>query len=120
VIPLKIGRGWRHIRRYRQILSILIKYGFGDIVDVTRKDLISRFGDKIVPLFGKHVYSSMSRAERLRYAAEELGPTFVKLAQVLSMRLDLVPPDIAAELQKLQDEVSPFPYEESFQTWLKF
>jgi len=100
------------MRRYRQILGILLKYGFGDVVDVTRKDLISRFGDKIVPLFGKHVDSSMSRAERLRYAAEELGPTFVKLAQILSMRPDLVPPDVAAELQKLQDEVSPFSYED--------
>ncbi|RKX24685.1 MAG: ubiquinone biosynthesis protein UbiB [Candidatus Zixiibacteriota bacterium] len=111
-MSLRIGRNWRHMRRYRQILGILLKYGFGDVVDVTRKDLISRFGDKIVPLFGKHVDSSMSRAERLRYAAEELGPTFVKLAQILSMRPDLVPPDVAAELQKLQDEVSPFSYED--------
>ncbi|RKX25285.1 MAG: ubiquinone biosynthesis protein UbiB, partial [Candidatus Zixiibacteriota bacterium] len=111
-MSLRIGRNWRHMRRYRQILGILLKYGFGDVVDVTRKDLISRFGDKIVPMFGKHVDSSMSRAERLRYAAEELGPTFVKLAQVLSMRPDLVPPDVATELQKLQDEVSPFSYEE--------
>jgi len=107
-----IPRNWRHMRRYRQILSILIKYGFGDVVDVTRKDLISRFGDKIVPLFGKHVDSSMSRAERLRHTAEELGPTFIKLAQVLSMRPDLVPPDVAIELQKLQDEVAPFSFEE--------
>ena len=107
-----IPHNWRHMRRYRQILGILLKYGFGDVVDVMRKDLISRFGDKIIPLFGKHVDSSMSRAERLRYAAEELGPTFVKLAQILSMRPDLVPPDVASELQKLQDEVSPFSYEE--------
>ncbi|MCD6162963.1 MAG: ubiquinone biosynthesis protein UbiB [candidate division Zixibacteria bacterium] len=107
-----INRNWQHMRRYRQILGILLKYGFGDVVDVTRKDLISRFGDKIVPLFGKHVDSSMSRAKRLRYAAEELGPTFIKLAQVLSMRPDLVPPDVAAELRKLQDEVAPISYEE--------
>ncbi|MEA1979481.1 MAG: AarF/UbiB family protein [candidate division Zixibacteria bacterium] len=109
---LKIGRNWRHMRRYRQILGILLKYGFGDVVDVMRKDFISRFGGKIAPLLGKHIDSSMSRAERLRYVAEELGPTFVKLAQVLSMRPDLVPSDIMAELQKLQDEVSPFSYEE--------
>ncbi len=111
-MSFRIGRGWRHMHRYRQILGILLKYGFGDVVDVTRKDLIGRFGDKIIPLLGKHVDSTMSRAERLRYAAEELGPTFVKLAQVLSMRPDIVPLDIAAELQKLQDEVSPFSYEE--------
>ena len=107
-----ISRNWRHMHRYRQILSILLKYGFGDIVDVTRRDLIGRFGDKIIPLLGKHIDSSMSRAERLRRAAEELGPTFIKLAQVLSTRPDLVPHDVATELQKLQDEVAPFPYEE--------
>ncbi len=111
-MSIRIGRNWRHMRRYQQILGILLKYGFGDVVDVTRRDLISRFGDKIVPLFGKHVDSSMSRAERLRLAAEELGPTFIKLAQVLSMRPDLVPPDIATELQKLHDEVKPFSNEE--------
>lgn len=111
-MSLRIGRNWRHMRRYRQILGILLKYGFSDIVDLARKDLIGRFGDKIIPLLGKHVDSSLSRAERLRYAAEELGPTFVKLAQVLSMRPDLVPMDIAIELQKLLDEVSPFSYEE--------
>ena len=100
------------MHRYRQILGVLLKYGFHDVVDVARRDLIGRFGDKIIPLLGKHIDPSMSRAERLRYAAEELGPTFVKLAQVLSMRPDLVPPDIAVELRKLQDEVSPFSYEE--------
>ena len=74
-MSLRIGRNWRHMGRYRQILGILLKYGFGDVVDITRKDLISRFGDKIIPLFGKHIDSSMSREERLRYAAEELGQT---------------------------------------------
>ena len=112
-MSLRIGRGWRHMHRYRQILGILLKYGFGDVVDVARRDLIGRFGDKIIPLLGKHVDSSMSRAERLRYAAEELGPTFVKLAQVLSTRPDIVPPDVAEELQKLQDEVSSFSFEKA-------
>lgn len=107
-----IPHNWRHMRRYRHIISILLKYGFSDVVDVARKDIIGRFGDKIVPLFGKHVDSSMSRAERLRHAAEELGPTFIKLAQVLSMRPDLVRPEVAAELQKLQDDVSPFSFDE--------
>jgi len=112
-LSLKIGRGWRHMHRYRQILGVLLKYGFRDVVDVAHRDLIGRFGDKIIPLLSKHIDHSMSRAKRLRYAAEELGPTFVKLAQILSMRPDIVPPDIAVELRKLQDEVSPFSYEEA-------
>jgi len=50
-----------------------------------------------------------SRPERLRLAFEELGPTFVKLGQLLSLRPDLVPPEYATELSKLQDEAAPFP-----------
>ena len=107
----KIGRTYRHIQRYRQILSILLKYGFSEVVDIVRKDLVGRFGNKIIPLLGKGVDTSMSRAERLRFAAEELGPAFVKLGQILSMRYDIVPADIGNELKKLQDEVTPFPFE---------
>jgi len=108
----KIGRTYRHIQRYRQILGILLKYGFSEVVDIVRKDLVGRFGNKIIPLLGKGVDTSMSRAERLRFAAEELGPAFVKLGQILSMRYDIVPADIGNELQKLQDEVTPFPFEQ--------
>ncbi|RLE31875.1 hypothetical protein DRJ58_06050, partial [Candidatus Acetothermia bacterium] len=56
--------------------------------------------------------AKLSRGERLRLALEELGPTFVKLGQILSLRPDLVPPDIAGELRKLQDEAPPFPFSE--------
>lgn len=54
-----------------------------------------------------------SRAERLRLALESLGPIFVKFGQVLSTRRDLMPPDIADELAKLQDRVPPFPSEQA-------
>jgi len=53
------------------------------------------------------------RAERLRLALEALGPIFVKFGQVLSTRRDLLPPDIADELAKLQDQVPPFPSEDA-------
>src|SRR5262249_36394785 len=52
---------------------------------------------------------SAPRAERLRLALQELGPIFVTFGQVLSTRRDLLPPDIADELAKLQDRVPPFP-----------
>lgn len=107
-----IPRTWRHIRRYRQIIGVFVKYGFDDVVNIVRKDLTVRFGSRMIPRLKAKADASMSRAERLRHAAEELGPTFVKLGQVLSMRPDLVPLDIATEFQKLQDEVAPFPYEE--------
>src|SRR5215475_10981962 len=53
------------------------------------------------------------RAVRLRRALEALGPIFVKFGQVLSTRRDLLPPDIADELAKLQDRVPPFPAEQA-------
>src|SRR5512140_1644793 len=53
-----------------------------------------------------------SRGERLRRALESLGPVFVKFGQLLSVRRDLIPHDIADELAKLQDEVPPFPWED--------
>ena len=52
------------------------------------------------------------RGERLRMALETLGPIFVKFGQVLSTRRDLIPPDVADELVRLQDQVPPFPFEE--------
>ncbi len=53
-----------------------------------------------------------SRGERLRSALTELGPTFIKLGQVLSTRPDLVPPDICDDFAELQDKVPPFPFDD--------
>jgi ubiquinone biosynthesis protein len=53
------------------------------------------------------------RGERLRLALEHLGPIFVKFGQMLSTRRDLLPPDVADELARLQDRVPPFPSDES-------
>ena len=57
--------------------------------------------------------SSLSRGERIRNTFEELGPIFVKLGQTISTRKDLLPDDIAEELVKLQDKVTPFPGEQA-------
>jgi len=107
-----IPRTWQHLRRYRQILGVLLKYGFDDVVDIVRKDLLFRFGSKLFPRVKGGLDSGMSRGERMRLAAEELGPTFVKMGQILSLRPDIIPPDIASELQKLQDRVTPIPFKE--------
>ena len=107
-----IPRTWRHLKRYRQILGVLLKYGFDDVVDIVHKDLVLRFGSKMFPRIKGGLDSRMSRGERMRLAAEELGPTFVKMGQILSLRPDIIPPDIAAELQKLQDRVAPIPFKE--------
>ena len=61
---------------------------------------------------GKVAGASSDRGRRLREMLDELGPTFVKFGQLLSTRPDLVPPDIVAELRKLQDDVSPVPFDD--------
>ena len=57
--------------------------------------------------------SDLPRGERLRLALQDLGPIFVKFGQVLSTRRDLLPPDVADSLAKLQDQVAPFPAEQA-------
>ncbi len=105
-----IPRTWRHLKRYNQILSIFLKYGFTDLVDTARSSLVRRFGEKFFPRAVRQKGAELSRAERIRLAIEEAGPTFVKLGQILSMRPDILPPDISYELQKLHDQVAPLPY----------
>ncbi|MFH1214610.1 MAG: AarF/UbiB family protein [Candidatus Neomarinimicrobiota bacterium] len=108
---LSIPRTWRHLKRYNQVISVLIKYGFSDLVEVARKDLITRFGEKFIPHGRKSKLSGLARHERIRLAVEELGPTFIKLGQILSLRPDIIPAEIAAELTFLQDRVSPLSFD---------
>ncbi len=105
----RINRNIRSIRRYRQILGILIKYGFGQVVEQLNIDYYLELGRRIVTLgsASKEV-ERLSTAQRLRLAMEELGPTFVKLGQVLSTRPDLIPTEYSDEFRKLQDKVPPF------------
>lgn len=97
------------LRRSEHILHILIKYGFGYFVEKLSLEggLISR---KIFHNLEKQDLTEIPAGVRLRRALEELGPTYVKLGQVLSMRPDVMTLEIAAELEKLQDEVPPFPF----------
>lgn len=100
-------RSFQNLRRYRQIAGVFIKYGFGELV--YRMNLAARFipwkrKKESPPLAGKRT------PERVRLALEELGPTFVKLGQVLSTRPFLLPVDYIIELSKLQDQVEPMPW----------
>lgn len=106
------GLTYRHYARYRQILTILIKYGFEDALGFFHLDrLISNLGN-LVSRRRRSFLKRYSRFERVRMALEELGPTFIKLGQALSMRPDLVSVDLVNELAKLQDRVPPFPFTE--------
>lgn len=92
----------RHRGRYQQIVRVLLSHGLGG--------LIAPFdprGRRASAAAGDGQRSTRARAVHLRRALEELGPTFVKLGQILSTRVDVLPPVYVEELEKLQDNVPP-------------
>ncbi|HJH32083.1 MAG TPA: AarF/ABC1/UbiB kinase family protein [Methanosarcinaceae archaeon] len=110
-MPFRMLRRYKMAKRYGKIIDTLIKYEFGHLVDQMElrpfKSMRSKFkGDcelKGTPLTGP---------ERARKVLEELGPTYIKLGQILSVRQDLIPIKYANELAKLQDAVPPFDFED--------
>jgi ubiquinone biosynthesis protein len=110
-----IRRGYRHLNRYRQIVAILVRYGFGDVLDSLKVEQYLEMGLEMLGGKQREKVERFSRAERVRMALEELGPTFVKLGQILSTRPDLIPVEFIREFQKLQDDVAPFGYDDAKQ-----
>ena len=98
------------LRRMLSIQRVLMKYGLDQFVKETHLLRPLRFFFLALP---RRRDTSAPLGERIRLALEELGPIFVKFGQALSTRRDLLPPDIADELAKLQDMVPPFPAEEA-------
>ena len=93
------------IQRLFKILRVAIKYGLDEIaISGLKVPRTAKLIDTVI--FWRDI--SAPRGVRLRMALEELGPIFVKFGQVLSTRRDLMPPDIADELARLQDRVPPF------------
>ncbi len=107
-----VGRTYRNINRYRQILTILFKYGFGNIIDVLKIDQYLEIGLKMISRTRQERVEKLSPAERIRLLFEELGPTFIKFGQILSTRPDLIPVHYLFELEKLQDNVPAFSFKE--------
>ena len=98
----------RGLRRYQNIVQAMVKYGYVDVAEALRLRRSLRFGQR---LFGASETVDYSKPQRLRMLFEELGPTFVKFGQLLSTRVDALPPDYLNELVALQDRVAaePFP-----------
>jgi ubiquinone biosynthesis protein len=88
-------------------MAVLAKYGFEEVTGALRSRLSIRLGEKTSPPQVKPVAPRGSRPARVRMALEELGPTFIKLGQLLSTRPDLIPPEYIIELERLQDQVAP-------------
>jgi ubiquinone biosynthesis protein len=100
------------VGRYRQIIAFFMKHGFGLLLDqlgilhyLKTKKGISNTGVR-------YDSSRLSTGERLRLSLEELGPTFIKLGQILSTRSDIFSADIVEELKKLQDSVPSISFSE--------
>jgi ubiquinone biosynthesis protein len=93
----------QHAGRYRDIARLLVKYGRSDLVkDAGLDDLADYSDDGEVP----------AKAEELTDDLERMGPTYIKLAQLMSTRADLIPPPYAKALSRLQDSVEPFGFDE--------
>jgi ubiquinone biosynthesis protein len=103
--PRQVTRTFKNIGRIKQISSVFAKHGF--------QELMAKLGfARFIPEKYKRSQeeNALTAPERLRMALEELGPTFIKLGQLLSSRSDLLPEPFVLELSKLQDHASPLPF----------
>ena len=103
-----------HLPRYREILTILFKYGFADVLKLVALQQVLGLENVAI---ATHETGLLSKppAVRMRLALEELGPTFIKFGQILSSRRDLIDDEFYEELCKLQDSVPSFPTKQVYE-----
>lgn len=107
-MPFRLARNVRGLQRLRAIAQVLTRHGFGHLVE--RLDLVRFVPLRMRPrsLRDREGHEALTVGQRLALVCSDLGPTFVKLGQMLSTRPDLLPPDITSGLRSLQDHVPPF------------
>ena len=102
----------RELPRLQEIAAVFIRHGLGDFVQrIGIAGVLERAG-QILHRSPVAEQVALEPAQRMRMALEELGPTFVKLGQLMATRVDLFPPRWIAEFEKLQAEVPPVPFEQ--------
>jgi predicted unusual protein kinase regulating ubiquinone biosynthesis (AarF/ABC1/UbiB family) len=100
----------RHLKRYSQIARMLVKYGRSDLVKGAGLEAAL---EEVEPSSNGNAMTEMQPSEEgieLANDLEQMGPTYVKLGQLLSTRTDLLPPPYIASLARLQDDIEPFPF----------
>src|SRR6267378_4148583 len=102
VLSLKPER----IKRYKDVVALLIKYGRSDLVQQANLDIAPSERERAL------APTDQAKAEELAADLEKLGPTFIKLGQLLSTRGDLLPEPYLEALGRLQDQVAPFSFDE--------
>lgn len=110
---MSLGLNFKLLRRYRHIVGVLIKYGFQDILSDAGVSLRARIIETFLPKSMVEDIRKYNKWERMRMAVEELGTTYIKLAQILSNRPDVIPLELVAEFEKLQTDVPPFAADEA-------
>ena len=96
----------KHLKRYKDIALLLIKHGRSDVVKHAGLQNALELDASVEAMAGE------SKADELAHDLEKMGPTFIKLGQLLSTRADFLPPAYIHALTRLQDKIDPFPFEE--------
>ncbi|MDD1619859.1 MAG: AarF/UbiB family protein [Methylococcaceae bacterium] len=102
----------KDIGRMQDIATVLIRYGFGGFVQLLGLERVLAHVGKSLHWQHAEEYATLDTPCRVRHILEELGPTFIKMGQILATRVDLFPPAYIAEFEKLLDQVPPLPFAE--------
>jgi len=100
---LQLNKNYKNLTRLIKIVSVIGKYGFSELLSRMHKGL-GIIPDKILSTRQEKSLLTYTPQQRVRLALEELGPAFIKLGQILSLRPDIIPASYALELEKLQDK----------------
>jgi ubiquinone biosynthesis protein len=105
----------RSLSRLSEIAQVMVRHGFGYFLEAHKLTDLLPGRSAELRLAAAANGTGSTRGQHLRELLDELGPTFVKFGQLLSTRPDIVPPDIIAELRHLQDDATPFPFDQAQQ-----
>lgn len=105
----------RNLGRTREIATVLLNYGFGDLVQRLSLGRYLRWGKRVLLRRKEKPDAVLTRGQRIRLSLESLGPTYIKFGQILSTRPDLLPEDVIRELESLQEQVPSFASEKAIE-----